>query len=200
MVQQIVRGIPGATDVDNTLEEGKPELQVEIDRMSADDLGLNVGSISQTIRAQVEGDVVTRYKEGDDEYDVRIRLQEEYRDSEKAIGRILVASDKELEGIETFLVPVNRVATIRKSTSIGEYRRYDRQPEVRVNANVLTGSFAGTVTTAAQQTVDTAINLSPGYTIAPVGTQELMEESFQNIFTALFLSVVFIYRLVASQY
>ncbi|MBU0984802.1 MAG: efflux RND transporter permease subunit [candidate division Zixibacteria bacterium] len=199
-VQKIVQETPGTIDVDNTLEEGKPELQIDVDRQLADDLGVNVLSVSQTIRSLVEGEVVTQYKEGDQDYDVRVRLDEQYRNSEEAVGRILVESGKEVIGIKTFLVPVDRVAKFGKSTAIGEYTRYDRQPEVRVNANPLFGSFAGSVTNEAQARIDSTIQLPPGYSVGPVGEQEFMEESFQNIFRALILSIVFIYLLLASQY
>lgn len=198
--QNIMRTIPGTIDVDNSLEEGKPEMQISIDRKMADDLGVNVLSVSQTLRALVEGEVVSSYKEGDQDYDVRIRLDEPYRSSESDVGRMLIASSKEIPGIKTFLVPIKRVASFRKETAIGEYRRYDRQPEVRVNSNVLTGAFAGTISNQAQLAFDSLMQMPPGYSIKPVGTAKIMEESFQNIFKALFLSIIFIYLLLASQY
>jgi len=199
-VQDILYDIPGTADVDNSLEEGKPEVQISIDRQAADDLGLSVYLISQTIRSLVEGEVVTRYKEGDQDYDVRIRLDEQYRDSEDAISRIMVASNKDVIGLKTFLVPVGRIAKFEKGSSIGEYARYDRLPEVRVNANPAHGFFAGSVTNEARTIVDSLIQVAPGYVIEPVGEQEIMEESFQSIGNALLLSIIFIYILLASQY
>ncbi|MCP4684398.1 MAG: efflux RND transporter permease subunit [bacterium] len=199
-VQTIIRETPGTIDIDNSLEEGKPEMQISVDRQKADDLGLNVYSISQTIRSLVEGEVVSQYKEGDQDYDVRIRLDEKFRDSEEAVGRIMVASSKEIIGIKTFLVPIDRVAQFEKATSIGEYSRYDRQPEVRVNANPAYGYFAGTISNDATARIDSTLKLPPGYSIGPVGDQEIMVESFVNILKALFLAVIFIYLLLASQY
>jgi len=199
-VQRILAATPGTADVDNSLEEGKPEFQISVDRQAADDLGVNVMSISRTIRNLVEGDVVTRYKEGDQDYDVRIRLDEKFRNSEEAVGRIMVASNKDVPGYNTFLLPLSRVAKIKKAVSIGEYARYDRLPEVRVNANILSGYFSGTVTEQVQPQIDSLIQLPPGYSIKPVGEYEIMAESFQNIFSALALAVIFIYLLLASQY
>jgi len=198
-VERIARDIPGCTDIDNTLEEGKPEIQITVDRELADDLGMDINSVSMTIRNLVEGKVVTRYKEGDEEYDVRVQLAKQYRQSVNDIGRIMIKSDKELPGGKKPLIPLDRVAELTKGTDIGEYTRYDRQREVRVNANVLSGAFAGTV---AEQILEEAaqIELPPGYEVGAVGTQEFMVESFQNIFQALFLSVIFIYLLLASQY
>lgn len=199
-VQGILENIPGAVDVDNTLEEGKPELQISINRKMADDLGLNVASVSQTIRSLVEGVKLTRYKEGDDEYDVRLRLQERFRSSANDVGRILVASSKDVQGYSTLLVPLSRVAEIEKSTAIGELRRFDRLPEVRVDANAAGWAASGTIAQTLIATADTAVSLSPGYSMGVVGQEEIRGESSANIFRALILSIVFIYLVLASQY
>ena len=199
-IQRIMNETPGTIDVDNTLEEGKPEMQISVDRQMADDLGLNVYSISQTIRSLVEGEVVSQYKEGDQDYDVRIRLDEKFRDSEEELGRILVASSKEIPGVKTFLVPIDRVAAITKAASIGEYSRFDRRPEVRVNANPAFGYFGGSLTNEVRARIDSTMQFPPGYSYAPVGEHEIMEESFQNISQALLLAIIFIYLLLASQY
>ncbi len=198
-VQNIARTVPGCTDIDNTMEEGKPEVRIEVDRKAADDLGLDLSGISMTIRSLIEGDVVTRFKEGDEEYDVRIQLDEPYRNTVADLGRILMESNKDMPGDATLLVPVDRVATLVRGVDIGEYNRYDRRREVRVSANALAGSFSGSL---AEQILDSVatMQLPPGYEIGAVGTQEIMVESFTNIFRALLLAIIFIYLLLASQY
>ncbi|MDH4035344.1 MAG: efflux RND transporter permease subunit, partial [candidate division Zixibacteria bacterium] len=198
-VQSIARTVPGCTDIDNTMEEGKPEVRIDVDRQAADDLGLDLQAISMTVRSLVEGDVVTRFKEGDEEYDVRIQLDQPFRNSVAQLGRIRVESETELPGGDKLQVPLDRVATLTRQTDIGEYNRYDRKREVRVNANALAGAFSGTI---AATIIDSAatMQLPPGYEVGGVGTQEFMEESFTNIIKALLLAVVFIYLLLASQY
>lgn len=198
-VKKIFYTVPGAIDIDDTQEKGKPEFQIRVDRKLAEDLGLSLATIPMTVRALVEGDVVTRYKEGTEEYDVRIRLDEPYRASGDDIGRILVASNKEIPGTKTFLVPLNRVGVLEKSAAIGQYNRYDRQREIKVNANVASGAFAGTVTQTIMAEVS-EVQLPPGYYVGTVGEQEIMAESFQNILKSLFLAIIFIYLLLASQY
>ncbi len=199
-LQRIAYSIPGAIDIDNTLQEGKPELHIRVDRKAADDLGVSLAVLPQTVRNLVEGQVVTRFKEGDEEYDVRVRLADQFRNSSHELGKMLVASNKKLPNDRTLLVPVNRVASLDKASTIGEYQRYDRQNEARVNSNVLTGAFAGTVTELLMAKGDSSITLPPGYVMQPVGTQEIMTESFANIFSALALAIIFIYLLLASQY
>ncbi|RKX29570.1 MAG: AcrB/AcrD/AcrF family protein [Candidatus Zixiibacteriota bacterium] len=198
-VQKIIRETPGTADVDNTMEEGKPEIHVNVDRRIADDLGLNLYQIPATVRTLVEGEVVSTFKEDSEEYDVRVKLDKKYRSSMSDIERILVKSDKELPGGKKPLIPLGRVANLEKTTSIGQYNRYDRQREVRVNANIASWAFVGTITRQVMENVK-QMNLSPGYVIEPVGEAELMEESFSSIFKALILSIIFIYLLLASQY
>jgi len=111
----------------------------------------------------------------------------------------LVLSDKDLPNGDKLLVPLGRVAKLQKSSSIGQYNRFDRQREVRVNANVASWAFAGTVSSEIMEEV-ALIDLPPGYSVNLVGEQEMMEESFTNILKALFLAVIFIYLLLASQY
>ncbi len=175
-------------------------MHITVDRKLADNLGLNVYGISSTVRTLVEGDVVTQYKEGDEDYDVRLRLDEVYRNNAEAIGRIMLASSKEIPGTDQLLIPLNRVASFEKTTAIGEFARYDRLPDVRVNANPAFGEFAGTLTNEIRAVVDSVVQLAPGYIAAPVGEQEFMEETFANILNALFLAIVFIYFTLASQY
>lgn len=198
-LEKIYHLTPGVVDIDNSLQEGKPELQVNIDRNMANDLGLNVYTIGSSIRSLVEGEVVTRYKEGDDEYDVRVRLKEADRNNTAQVGRLLVASDKELDDRRSFLVPLSYVASFTKRTAIGQYDRFDRLREVRVGANVTADAFAGT---AVQQIMEEAeiIDVPPGYYVGTTGVAEIQEESFGYMFEALFLAIVFIYLLLASQF
>ena len=199
-VERICEEVPGTVDIANTLQEGKPEIQVEVDRKLADDLGVNLATIHQTVRDFVEGDVVTLFKDGDEDYDVRVQLDEQYRSSMADLGRLMVESGKEVPGQETFLVPLNRLAMFKKETSIGEYLRYDRQRQAHVELNIKSGFFAGTINNEIMAAVNEQIQLPPGYVIEPVGMQEFMEESFLNIFKALLLAIIFIYFLLASQY
>jgi HAE1 family hydrophobic/amphiphilic exporter-1 len=198
-VQDIFGAIDGTTDIDNTLQEGKPEIQIEVDRKLASDLGLNLGEIAMTIRSLVEGEVVTHYKEEDEEYDVRVRLEEGFRSSKDDVGRILIRSRNKDDNDDNLLIPLDRVARLTKASSIGEYNRFDRQREVRVDANVLSTAFAGTVTNLIEEQTE-QIELPPGYKILPVGTAEIMREAFTNIFKALALAIIFIYLLLASLY
>ena len=69
-----VKAVPGAVDVDSSLETGQPEMAARINRELAADLGFDVGTVAMQLRGMVEGIVPTRLREDDKEYDIRVRL------------------------------------------------------------------------------------------------------------------------------
>lgn len=197
-VEEIVRRTPGTVDVDNSEKAGKPELRVAINRDKASDLGLSPRSIAATLRTLVDGEVATKYQEGDEQYDVRVRLAEGDRSNPAAIAQLAVASTKEIEGKKDFLVPLNQVATLVEETGPTTINRYDRQREILITANV-SGHFFGNVIREIQQQTG-EISPPPGFHIGATGQAEAQKESFGYIFQALFLAVVFVYLLLASQF
>jgi len=126
-------------------------------------------------------------------------LKEDERSKSSDVGRLLIASDKDVAGKRTLMVPLSHVAKIEKTSAIGKYNRYDRLREAKVGSNVTAEAFAGTVVNQIMNKAQD-IDVPPGYHIGVTGTGEIMAESFGHIFTALFLAVIFIYLLLASQF
>jgi HAE1 family hydrophobic/amphiphilic exporter-1 len=197
-VEDSVRTVPGAVEIDNSLGEGKPELQLVLDRERISDLGLNISQLALTVRQLVTGTVPMRFQEGDKEADVRLRLRESDRDDVSDLARILIPSKKEIPGIEDFQVPLSYVADFVQTSAVTEINRFDRQRTVKVLANNA-GRFAGDVRADAFAKAS-LIPVPPGYRIYATGKAEMQAESFQYITEALFLSVLFIYLVLASQF
>ncbi len=190
--------VSGTVDVDNSEKQSRPELQIEVDREMADDLGLNLAGIGLTVRSMIDGSISGRFKEGNDEYDIVVRLAPEYRTDLENIRNIKIASSKKVAGEDLF-VPLRQVAAVSEKKSPTEIKRFDRQREIRVGANAETGYSLGDIIDAVAIHKD-SLNIRPGYTVAPVGESELMAESFADIGVALVLAVIFIYLLLASQF
>ena len=76
---EVLKNNPDAVDVDTTLISGKPELQFEIDRQKAADLGVRVGDISQSLNILVAGQQATTFNEGTEQYEVRVRAKQDFR-------------------------------------------------------------------------------------------------------------------------
>ena len=198
-VEDSTRSVPGAREVRNSLVGSRPEAQIVIDRDRASELGLSMAGIASALRLLVEGDDITTYKEGDEEYKVRLRLASADRSNAWAIENLMLRSSRDIPGREYFQVPLKQVARLDQRGGPTEIRRYDRRREVLISGNIASGLFAGDVRNAAFAKVQ-SISLPPGYSITATGEAEIQQESFGHIFTALFLAVIFIYFVLASQY
>ena len=193
-----IRDIPGIVDLKSSEEIGKPELRVNLNRDLISDLKVNVSDVAMTLRTYIDGEKVGRYKEDDDEYDIRLQVADEYRHNINYLGMLAVPSGKELPGRDRFIVPLSQIADIQAASGPSEIKRYDRIREIRVsagNADRPTGDIRNDV-----QLIIDSMKIDPGYSIGAVGEAEFMAESFQQIFVALFLAIIFIYLVLASQY
>ncbi|MEW6196346.1 MAG: efflux RND transporter permease subunit [Bacteroidota bacterium] len=197
-VQNIVKSTPGTVDVDNSLELSKPEIRIELDRDKANDLGLNPYLIASTIRAMIDGFVASNYQEGDEQYDVRVKLREPDRTSVEDISVLTVKSNKSDAAGDNYLIPVGDFAKIEEGQGPSKINRYARQKEIRIDAN-LSGRQLVEVLADIQNRVD-KIKLPSGYTISVVGQGEETAESFANILLSLFLAVIFVYIVLAAQF
>lgn len=197
-VERIVRSTPGAADVENSLETSKPEVRITIDREKASDLGVNVGLIATSVRALVDGAVATQYQEGDEQYDVRVQLRKDDRTTLDDVGNMTIKSTKSLPGNQKLLVPVSSVATITQGSGPSKINRYDRQREIRIDAN-LQGSELGDVLGSIQENV-AGLNMPAGYSAGVVGYGQIQAESMANMLLSLMLAIVFVYIVLAAQF
>ncbi len=192
-LQRRMEAMPGIVDVDTTAEPGKPELQVHIDRAKAADLGVRVADIASALRVMITGQVVTQFKEGADLYDVRLRLREADRDTAAALARLTVPSSTLGQ------VRLENVVTVRPGTGPAQIERQNRERQVALLGNVATGKALGDALEAIGREA-TAIGLPPGYTTDVSGRAKLYAETVAGFRTAILLSLVFMYMILAAQF
>lgn len=197
-VRQVVRSTDGAVDIESSQEASKPEVRIRINRDKASDLGVNVASIAGAVRNMVNGYVATKYQEGTDQYDVRVRLNEANRRSIYDIQNLTVTSMKQGAGGQKVNIRLGDVADVYEGSGPSIIRRYDRQREIRIDAN-LEGKLLGEVLGPIQNATKN-MQLPAGYSIKVVGEGEMQAESFMNMFISLLLAIVFVYIVLAMQF
>jgi len=199
LVMDRIRKIPGAVDIDRSLDPDKPEIKVRIDRVVASDLGIELDSLAMTMRTLLNGEVATQFEDADgDAYDVRVRLSEQQRRSPAVLHTIDLLSSKKDAAGRDILVPMGQVASFTRAASSSQIRHYDLMREVRVFANTA-GRPMGNVEKDMKDAVE-EMNLPAGYSVKFTGESEEMNETFDYIYEALILAVVFIYLILASQF
>ncbi len=198
-VADLVRSVPGAADVDRSLDRDKPEVRVKIDRKMASDLGIKLDSVALTLRTLLNGEVATQYEDPDgDAYDVRVRLATQQRRALESLNDMDVLSANKDAAGKDMLIPVGQIASFERSTSSSQIRRYDMIREVRVSANTAGRPMGNVVNDIRARGAE--LNLPPGFEVLYTGEAEDMRESFGYIYDALILAVVFIYLILASQF
>ncbi|HJZ70083.1 MAG TPA: efflux RND transporter permease subunit, partial [Vicinamibacterales bacterium] len=188
-----VKSIPGVVDIDTSLNVGKPELSVQVDRPKAADLGVQIGDAAEALRLLVGGDQVTTYNEGGEQYEVHLRARAENRSTEDAIGALTVPSSR------LGSVALENVADFEPGTAPSDINRQARQRQVTV--------FCNTLPSASQATIQNAIlsefqRMNPGgeYKGVFAGRSRELGRAAQNFVTAFLLSLVFMYLILAAQF
>jgi HAE1 family hydrophobic/amphiphilic exporter-1 len=189
-----LRQVQGVADMDLTYESGKPEVRVVIHRDKAADLNVNVAQIASAMRVLVGGDEqATTYKEGEDRYDVMLRVSREFRNSPRALERLYVPSSS------LGNVALSNVASLEQGTGPTSIDRYNRQRRVMIVGNLSKNLALGDLINIANQHME-SLNLPPGYTYGTVGRSRELGRAVQNFVIAFLLSVVFMYMILASNY
>jgi HAE1 family hydrophobic/amphiphilic exporter-1 len=186
--------LPGIVDVDTSLEAGKPELKVFIDRDKAADLGVSVASIAEAVNLLISGEVdVTKYKDEQRgrRYDVRVRLNAADRTNPNDLGNIYVRAK------DGRLVQLANVIRIQEGGGPSVINRVDRQRAINIFAS-LEGKPLGQ---AISELNDISAKILPlDYIPKYKGMAETMGESFQYLMFALILGVIMAYMILAAQF
>ncbi len=186
-------GDPHFLDVQSSYEIGKPEVQVQIDRRRAADLGTPVRAVADTVRALIGGMEVGTYEEAGERHDVRVRLEESQRDDLAEIGRLQVrASDGSL-------VDLANVAALTVAPAPVQIDRRDRARQVKLLANVPEGVAEGTAIARLERIVAEA-TFPPGASHKHAGQTEHAKESAADVSFAFVMALVALYMVIASQF
>lgn len=189
----IVKKVPGTANVKTSLETGSPEVVVRIDRDRAAAYGLTSGQVASALHTAIVGDVVTRYRSGGDDIDLRLRLQEGDRQSLDDLEHLLIYSSA---GVA---VPLREIAELSRDEAPTTIERENQTRLCTVTGDLRGGRPLGTVMQDIQQRLST-LKLPEGYSISYGGEQEQMTESFSALGMAFLLGILLVYMVMASQF
>lgn len=187
---------PRFIDSDLSVELAKPEYRVVINREKAHNMGVNVSDIASALRTMVGGeDDISKYKEGDDLYEVRVRVAEEYRDTKEAVSALMVPG--KTNGEDT-IVRLDSVASIEEGLGPSQIDRFNRQRQVTVRSN-LNGLDTRTAMAIIEQEYKN-LGVSSEYSGGMSGSAKEMGRMFQSFLVAFVLAFLFKYMILAAQF
>ena len=184
---------PGFVDLDTAQSLRQPEVQVQIDRNKASDLGVRVDAVAVALRTMVGGEKVGFYREAGEQYDIRLRLDEGYRRDASGLPALMVPA------ANGSLVKLSNVTTVGAGMSPGQIERYAQERSMTIVSNLLPEKPLAEAYKEAFAAV-AAQHLPPEYGILVTGRGKLLQEALANFVIAFVLSLCFIYIVLAAQF
>jgi HAE1 family hydrophobic/amphiphilic exporter-1 len=192
IISDVTKSIQGTSDVRLSTDEGKPEIQVNIDRNKIAALGLSIMDVGQNLRIALTGDDESKFREGITEYDIRIMLDQFDRSKTDNVSKLTFINNKGQP------IELQQFADVAISTGPTKLERQDRIRAINIYSQVL-GSTSGVVS----QIIDAkmkSIKLPPGVSYQYTGQQKYMMESFISLFVALGAGILFVYMIMVALY
>jgi HAE1 family hydrophobic/amphiphilic exporter-1 len=189
----IIKGIEGTREVRSSLKEGRPELQLIIDREKANLYGLSAGEIASVVRTAYQGSVPTRLRLGGNEYDIRVQFTEADRLQVTELSSLMIQSAK------GYTVPLTEVVKTFPTKGPSEITRKNQTRIVTITGQLHQRDI-GSVNKEIEEALKKQIILPAQYSINMGGEAEEMWESFGSLILALILAVIFVYMVMAIQY
>jgi multidrug efflux pump subunit AcrB len=188
--------IDGLVDIRDDLNTGRPELAVDIDRERAAQFGLTTSAIGQTVRAAINGTEASQYRDGEDEYDITVRLRESDRQSLESLKELTVVNNRGQE------IPLVSVASFDEGTGFGSITRLDQSRVVTVQGDAAPGANANEVLGRVRAYLETyrSEELPDGYSLKYTGENEDMNESFSFLTVALLIGFALITMVLIAQF
>jgi HAE1 family hydrophobic/amphiphilic exporter-1 len=182
--------------LDTTLELDKPEVRVRLDRDRASDLGVSASDIGTTLRLMVGGDEeITRFRDPltNEDYDVRLRLEQGDRSRVEQVPALLLAAG------DGRLIELQNVASVEETVAPSRVDRLDRSRDARVRGTLAPGAALADATSGLLREVND-MGLPAGYAVTVRGAGREFARTSGEFAFAFALSVLFMYMILASQY
>ena len=192
-ILQIMKTTPGMVDQDTTFSLGNPEVHVQIDRAKAGDLGVRATDVATALRTMVAGEEVSKFKDADDQYSVRLRVLPEDRDRPEKIENLWIPSTRLGQ------VQLSNFAKLDKNIGPTTIERQARQRQVTLVANLANGVGIGDAISALQEKLN-PIEMKAGYSTEFTGRAKTFDDLRRGFIMAFLFSAIFMYMVLAAQF
>ena len=187
----VMRRTPGTSDVKYSIDDPRQEVQVKLDRIKMEKLGLSVSDVGSTLRVALAGNDDSKYREGNYEYNIRIGIDNFDRTRPDDVSHLTFLNHK------GELIELNQIADISYGFGPSALERTDRISSITVNSNVV-GRPMGTVASEIQAAF--ADKIPAGVTIKPSGMLEQQSAAFGSLGISFLAAILLVYLIMVVLY
>ncbi|WP_374711501.1 efflux RND transporter permease subunit [Symbiobacterium terraclitae] len=184
--------VPGTRELSTSVSEGLPEVQIRVDRAKAASYGLSPSQVASSVQSAVRGRVVTQYRVGGEEVDIRLMATESARENIVALRQLPIATPYGQT------VPLGELAELVRGVGPTVVEREEQARVVKVTGQIY-GRDLGSVINDIKARL-AQFPLPPGYEIDYGGDYELMSDAMSGLVQALTFSVALVYLVMAAQF
>ncbi|MBF6641703.1 efflux RND transporter permease subunit [Flavobacterium sp. J49] len=192
------KNIPGIEKLSVDVNKQSPELEVTVDRVNAGSAGVSTGQLGFNLRRSVYGQEISTYKEGDDDYNIVVRMQEDQRKNENILFNQSLTFRNQNNG-QIVQVPISAVSETEKTYTYNQIKRKGYKRIMTIYSNVLTG-YNGDEITKQIATELKGYELPKGITYSFSGVQEEQGKNQSFLMYALFLAMAGITIIIVLQF
>ena len=194
------KNISGIEKLNIDVNKESPELEVKIDRVGAGSLGASTGQIGYTMRRAIYGQEISTYKEGKDDYNIVMRLQEDQRKNESVLFNQPVTFRNQNNG-QIMQVPISALASTEKKFTFNQIKRKNSKRVMTIYSNVLTGANGDGITKQIENALITSnYKMAGDITYSFSGEQEQQKKDSSFLFGALLLALASITIIIVLQF
>jgi multidrug efflux pump len=190
-VMEKVRQNPGLANADTDLKLNKPELRVTVNREKAAMLGVEISTINRTLETMLGGRKVTRYKQGGEQYDVIVQVDEVNRRDPQDLSNIQV------RGSDGVMISLTNLVSIDETVAPRELNHFNKLRAVKINANLAPDYSLGEALAFMQRTVN---EIAPEVLYDYGGQSREFTESSSALYLTFVLALGFIYLVLSAQF
>lgn len=190
--------LKGVDQLKTDLELGKPVLEISINQESARRFGLSTMQIAGTIRTALLGKEISKYKEGEDDYEIQLRLKEEYRYNLNNLMNTRITFRNMATG-KISQVPISAVADVKYNSTYGSVKRKDLDRVISIFSEVEEGANANALVAEYKKLLENH-QMKDGYEFKFSGEQEEQGESMAFLLGAMQLAIFLIFLVIVTQF
>ncbi|TQD40449.1 efflux RND transporter permease subunit [Haloflavibacter putidus] len=190
--------IDGIEELKLDVNKSKPELDVRVNRQKAGKLGVSTATVGQTLRRAIYGEEVSTYKKDDDDYEINVRFQEEFRYDENAIFNQPITFKNQNTGA-LIQVPISAVVDKKPTASFSSIKRKDLKRVITLYSNVLEDYNANEIVNQLRRELEN-YKLPKNITMEFTGEQEEQEKNMSFLVKALLIAMGGILLILVAQF
>lgn len=190
-IERQIKTIDGISYTRLDLDDSRPEMKIRIDRQKAADLGISVRSILEAVETSIAGTVASQFREGREEFDIRVRFRKADRQALTDLDRIVVATPNGRH------VPLRSLTVTASGTGPISIQRRGQERSVTLKAGLTGERDFGSIAQEIEQLL-VSIDLPDGFQAVMAGERQEQLEANRNMVLTIFLAALLVYMIMAA--